>query len=62
MPPSVARDLSGQPLQTIAPVDQVQVAHASQGSLITVFASPSATCNADKSVVEAFRLFEEPMG
>lgn len=58
-PLSVACNFSGQPLESIAPVDQVQVADALQGALVC---SPLAAGNADKSIIVPFYLFQKTVG
>ena len=62
IPPSIARDFSGQPLQTVAPIDQVQVAHANKGPFIALFTPPLTAGNADESIIKSLRLFEDPVG
>ena len=59
--PSIASDLTSQPLQPVSPIDKVQMAHANKGPLVAVLSSPATTGNADKSIVVSFGFFEDPM-
>ena len=61
-PSPVPGNLPSQPLQAIAPVDQVQVAHVQERSLVTRLSSPPTTSHADQPVIEPFDLLENAMG
>lgn len=58
---SVAGDFPRQPFQPVAPIDQVEVAHADQGPFVSGIASPAAAGHANQAIVGPFSLGEDPM-
>lgn len=54
----LSHELRNQPLESIAPVNQVQMAHAHKRPLVAGIPAPFATSNAYQPVVRAFSFLE----
>lgn len=54
----MACDLSKKPLQSVRPIDKIQMAHTQKSTLIS---TPFTTSDADESIIRTFYLLKEPM-
>lgn len=57
----LSRQLRYSPLETICPIDKIQMANPNKSTSISFLATPSAALNTDQAIIRPFLLDKDPM-